>query len=98
MSGFASSFPPERQSLLGRARNRHRSGRLNGAELCSRGGGVMHGDQRSRPVRAATGFAVALRCLALAGSRVRAEDTASPGNAAAPPATPEVTVLNNHEV
>ena len=58
----------------------------------------MHGDQRSRPVRAVTAFVIALWCLALAGSVVRAEDTASPGNAAAPPATPEVTVLKNHEV
>jgi len=58
----------------------------------------MRGDQRLRPVGAVTAFAVALWCLALASSVARAEDTASSGNAAASPATPEVTVLNKHEV
>jgi hypothetical protein len=60
---------------------------------------VMRGNGRSRPAGAVTALAVAaLWCLACASSGARAEDTASSGSAAAPPATPEVTVLGNHEV
>lgn len=58
----------------------------------------MRGDQRLRPTGTMTTWAVALWCLALASSVARAEGTASSGNAAAPPATPEITVLNKHEV
>ena len=58
----------------------------------------MRGDQRLRAAGAASALAAALCCLALASSIARADDAVNRGNAAAPPATPEVTVLNNHEV
>jgi hypothetical protein len=58
----------------------------------------MHGDRRSRSAGIVTAFAVALCCVALASSGARGVDNAGPGNAAAPPAAPEVTVLDKHEV
>jgi len=57
----------------------------------------MRGDQRLRRAGPIAGFAVLL-CLAIASAVAYGEDTASSGNAAAPPTAPEVTVLGNHEV
>jgi hypothetical protein len=58
----------------------------------------MREDQRLRRAGAVMAFAIALCCLALASSGARGEDNAGPGSAAAPPAAPEVTVLDKHEV
>lgn len=60
----------------------------------------MHGDQRSRPaVRLGAAFA-GLLCVVLTASSVAfAQDTTNPGGSAQPkPATPEITVLDKHEV
>jgi len=57
----------------------------------------MRGDQRLRLAGSIVALAISL-ALAIASSVAYGEDTASSGNAAAPPATPEVTVLGNHEV
>jgi hypothetical protein len=60
----------------------------------------MRGDQRSRPAARLTAALAALLCVVLTVSSVAfAEDTTNSGSNLPPaPATPEITVLDNHEV
>jgi PRC-barrel domain len=60
----------------------------------------MRGDQRSRPAARLTAALAALLCVVLTvSSTAFAEDTTNSGSNPPPaPATPEITVLDNHEV
>ncbi len=60
----------------------------------------MHGDQRPRPTPRLAAAIAGLLCAILAASSVAfGDDATNPGSNAKPaPATPEITVLDKHEV
>ncbi len=60
----------------------------------------MRGDQRSRPAARLAAMLAALLCAAVAASSIAfGEEATNPGGNPQPaPATPEITVLDNHEV